>query len=435
MRAGRLPCEPRCNGLDEVGSWYSYADNTFLRPQPSWPSLTTMANVVYPQLDFLHSPANHPTSRFGFGFGLSGSPPFMNPGKQEPGHKQPVAFQQLTSHMNIPQQVQRVQKRRHEPDEETDSFRQVGRDVTMDRSPTPERPKRAVPKRARVAHPTDANGESNTKEGKQRDEEEDVDVGVLLASLPPQSLLPLLNAMLNAQPSLKTALQTLDHSARKLRDAYPYSSTPAFTPIVTTSSLGFGSGFGSQKSNLNSVDHQRFTSMTDGSQMRESYVLSRLRPHINDFVSVCMSYVPYFSYIRAAEVSANGSGSPARSHSSTLQVQHKDKPHPSETFLFLSALTSHIFSQPSLTQSSLVPLLLPRLSQEWMAWIDRIDEVVNREGGMFGGESVRAWERTLDEFADTRGPHGSVLKEVRDRWVAKVGWLVGRNVQQAMDEL
>lgn len=407
-----------------------------------------MANVVYPQLDFLHNPASHPTSRFGFGFGLSGSPPFMNPGKQEPGHKQPVAFQQLTSHMNIPQQVQRVQKRRHEPDEELDSFRQAGRDVTMDRSPTPERPKRAVPKRARVAHPTEANGESNTKESKQRSEEEDVDVGVLLASLPPQSLLPLLNAMLNAQPSLKslilplippptleTAVQTLDHSARKLRDAYPYSSPPTFTPVSTTSSLGFGSGFGSQKSNLNNVDHERFTSITDGSQMRESYVLSRLRPHINDFVSVCMSYVPYFSYIRAAEASANGSGSSSRSHSTALQLQHKDKPHPSETFLFLSALTSHVFSQPPLTQSSLAPLLLPRLSQEWTAWIDRIDDVVNREGGMFGGETVRAWERTLDEFADTRGPHSCVMKEVRDRWVAKVGWLVGRNVQQAMDEL
>ncbi|KAI6047703.1 hypothetical protein EDC04DRAFT_3101168 [Pisolithus marmoratus] len=406
-----------------------------------------MANVVHPQLDFLHSPASHPTSRFGFGFGLSGSPPFMNPGKQEPGHKQPVAFQQLTSHMNIPQQVQRVQKRRHEFDEEPDSFRQAGRDVTMDRSPTPERPKRAVPKRARVAHPTDANGESNTKEGKQRNEEEDVDVGVLLASLPPQSLLPLLNAMLNAQPSLKslilplippptleTAIQALDHSARKLRDAYPYSSTPTFTPVATTSSLGFG--FGSQKSNPNGADHPRLTSLADGSQMRESYILSRLRPHINDFVSVCMAYLPYFSYIRAAEVAPNGSVASSRCHSTTLQLQHKDKSHPSETFIFLSALTSHIISQPPLTQSSLTPLLLPRLSQEWTAWIDRIDEVVNREGGMFGGETVRAWERTLDGFADTRGPHGwSVMKEMRDRWVAKVGWLVGRNVQQAMDEL
>ncbi|KAI6008254.1 hypothetical protein F5J12DRAFT_741617 [Pisolithus orientalis] len=405
-----------------------------------------MANVVHPQLDFLHNPASHPSSRFGFGFALSGGPPFMNPGKQEPGHKQPVAFQQLTSHMNIPHQIQRVQKRRHEPDEEPDSFRQAGRDVTMDRSPTPERPRRAVPKRARVANPTDANGESNTKESKQRNEEEDVDVGILLASLPPQSLLPLLNAMLNAQPSLKSlilplippptleiTLQALDHSARKLRDAYPYSSTPTFTPVSTTPSLGFGFGFGSQKSNLNNVDHQ---SVTDGSQMRESYILSRLRPHINDFVSVCMSYVPYFSYVRAAEASANGSGSSSRSHSTTLQLQHKDKSHPSETFLFLSALTTHILSQPPLTQSSLVPLLMPRLSQEWMTWIDRIDEVVNSEGGMFGGETVRAWERTLDEFADARGPDGwSVMKDIRDRWVAKVGWLVGRSVQQAMDEL
>ena len=55
--------------------------------------------------------------------------------------------------------------------------------------------------------------------------------------------------------------------------------------------------------------------------------------------------------------------------------------------------------------------------------------MVNQEGGMFGGETVRSWEKTLDEFAEARGPEGwSVMREVRDRWVAKVGWLVGRNV-------
>ena len=65
--------------------------------------------------------------------------------------------------------------------------------------------------------------------------------------------------------------------------------------------------------------------------------------------------------------------------------------------------------------------------------MDRVDRVVNREGGMFGQDVVRSWERGLDDFASaaTRANGLHPLKEVRDRWVAKVGWLVGR---QAMEE-
>lgn len=82
--------------------------------------------------------------------------------------------------MNIPQPVQRVQKRRHDPEDEAESPRQTARDVTMDRSPTPERPKRSAPKRAKIVQLTDAKDGSNTKEPKQRNDENDVDVGVLL---------------------------------------------------------------------------------------------------------------------------------------------------------------------------------------------------------------------------------------------------------------
>jgi hypothetical protein len=54
---------------------------------------------------------------------------------------------------------------------------------------------------------------------------------------------------------------------------------------------------------------------------------------------------------------------------------------------------------------------------------------------MFGSETVRSWERGLDEFADHKGPEGvQVMREVRDKWVTKVGWLVGRMGQQPMEE-
>lgn len=268
-----------------------------------------------------------------------------------------------------------------------------------------------------------------------------------IASLPPQALLPLLNALINTQPALKslilpliprptldTAIQALEQSARKLRDAYPYSNapTPSFSSVSATTSLGFGFGFNSQRTGFGSTldDDQR------NNGMRESYILSRLRPHIHEFVSACMSYVPYFSYVSCTQgVSQHQHESWSRGHSAVLQSQHRDKSHPSETFIFLSALTTHITCQPPLTQASLAPLLLPRLSKEWVAWVDRLDQMVNREGGMFGGETVRSWEKTLDEFAEARGPEGwGVMREVRDRWVGKVGWLVGRNVVHAMEE-
>lgn len=168
--------------------------------------------------------------------------------------------------------------------------------------------------------------------------------------------------------------------------------------------------------------------------MREEYILSRLRPHVQDFVSACFSYLPYFSYSESTSLAEPGTAHPAphvQSHASALQSQHKDKSHPSETFLLLQALTSHIILQPPLTQSALLPQLLPRLLSEWKAWVDRVDHVVNREGGMFGHETVRSWERGLDDLAQAKGSGLEAMRDVRDQWVSRVGWLVGR---QQMEE-
>ncbi|OJA16279.1 hypothetical protein AZE42_00127 [Rhizopogon vesiculosus] len=408
-----------------------------------------MANVVHPPLDFLHNSATHSPSCLGFGFGGTSWQSTMTL-----GHTQPATFQQLASSMNLPAPVHRVQKRRHEDDESDSSGRHGARDIAMDRSPTPERSKRAAPKRAKVTSAVDSKDDKNGKENSSVSSDNDVDVGVLLASLPPQSLLPLLNAMISAQPSLKslilpliprptldTAVQALEHSARKLREAYPYSNVSSFVPgPSTTTSFSFASGITNYRTNIGGPpsgfgrpDHQSQSGTSDGG-MRESYILSRLRPAIHEFVSACMSYVPYFSYASSSLPLHVDSGS-SQSLSTALQLQHKDKSHPSETFIFLSTLSNQILSQPFLTQSSLAPLLLPRLIQEWRAWIDRIDEVVNQQGGMFGVDTVRSWEKGLDEFAEAKGPEGwQDMRKVRNQWVVKVGWLVGRNAPHLMEE-
>jgi len=66
-----------------------------------------------------------------------------------------------------------------------------------------------------------------------------------------------------------------------------------------------------------------------------------------------------------------------------------------------------------------------------------VDTVVNNEGGMFGGETVKGWEKGLDEFADAKGMEGvpgwQCMKEIREKWVGKVGWLVGRRAVGGMD--
>ncbi|KAI0068440.1 hypothetical protein BV25DRAFT_1911412 [Artomyces pyxidatus] len=364
----------------------------------------------------------------------------------------PTAIQQLAS--TISQPPSRSLKRRNDDDDQgSGSSRHGSRDDAMDRSPTPERPRRAVPKRARMA-PVTPKDDSTSKENHALPEDHDVDVGVLLATLPPQSLLPLLTSLIQSHPTLKpmvlsliprpsldTAIQALTQSAKKLRDAYPYSNNPSFSqPSASSFGFGFGSSFNSKPSTFGSSPLGFGRPQTSGFNtptgsdathgMREEYIVSRLRPHINDFVSACLSYLPYFSYIPASTPSRTSTHS---SSSPSLQSQHKDKSHPTETYIFLQSLTSHVLAQPTLTQASLVPLILPRLLDEWKAWIDHVDDVVNKQGGMFGGETVRGWERDLDEFADAKGHGLEALREIRDRWVAKVGWLVGRMLQPMME--
>jgi Cut8, nuclear proteasome tether protein len=271
------------------------------------------------------------------------------------------------------------------------------------------------------------------------------------ATLPTQSLLPLLNSLIQSQPTLKpvilsliprpsldTALQALSQSAKRLRDAYPYSNHPP-SQTSLTSALGFGFGsnpvsrptsYSHSSSSLGFGSHvplQTFgvsssTSSDTAGGMREEYIVSRLRPHINDFVASFQSYLPYFTQRTFP-------------HSSeTPQPPRRDRCPPTETFLFLQSLTSHILAQPSLTQATLVPSILSRLLDEWKVWVVHVDDVVNRQGGMFGEETVRSWERVLDEFSDVKGNGLESLREIRDSWIAKVGWLIGRVGQTMMED-
>ncbi|KAH8835733.1 hypothetical protein DL96DRAFT_1575376 [Flagelloscypha sp. PMI_526] len=308
-------------------------------------------------------------------------------------------------------------KRRFEEDE--------SREPSLDPSPPPDRPRKAAPlKRAKLVKDVVVKPE----------EHNDVDIGVLLASLPSDSLLPILTSLIKEQPTLKSAilpliprpaLQTvvdmLTTAARQLKEAYPYSNVGSpfqspSQPFAASSTFGFGSGSFGFGSAAPSRPASAFGSLTptssNGSGMRDQYIQSRLRPHIDKFVGLCLTYLPYFSHV-------------------ILQSQSPPSQTICETYTLLSHITAQILSQPPLTQATLVPMLHHRLTEEWHSWLHRVDNHVNKQAGLFGTDVVNTWSRGLDELCQSKTSQQQqqlhdLLNNIRKRWISSVGWMIGR---------
>jgi len=228
---------------------------------------------------------------------------------------------------------------------------------------------------------------------------------LFLASLPPQSLLPILTGLLKMQPSLKSiilpliprpaiedVLEALKQSIKKLHDAIPFSNSPSYSTHYT-----FG---------------------TPQPVMRDDYILGRLRPHILDFVSLCLSYFPYFSY----KYPTSTSPTKYNTVQSSLNLQ-KEKFQPAETFAFLSNVTKLIIDQPVLVLSELEPLILPRLSEEWKLWIENLDRHANREGNIVAPSISRMWEVETERLGDGKAPGISrLMRDVAQHFPLKQGW-------------
>ena len=124
-----------------------------------------MANVLaqLPQFGFKHPHSPNPPP-----LPVAPTPAIM----ASWGH---VLYQPATNHQ-LP--VTRVQKRRLEQEDED---AEVRLDVVMERTPTPERPRRAPPKRARRTDPSSSDGSQNNQDSKgERSSENEADIGVLL---------------------------------------------------------------------------------------------------------------------------------------------------------------------------------------------------------------------------------------------------------------
>ena len=164
FRVGRLSRVEQSASFDHL----RYA-RTGPRPRDAkrktFKTLPTMANVLtqLPQFGFNSSRSpNHPP--------LPVAPtPAIMAGWGHTIHQPPVTHQ-------LP--ATRVQKRRLEQEDEDGEARP---DIVMERTPTPERPKRAPPKRARRADPSNSDGSSNNQDSKDGGpSENEVDIGMLL---------------------------------------------------------------------------------------------------------------------------------------------------------------------------------------------------------------------------------------------------------------
>lgn len=140
-----------------------------------------MAHVQLSPLIGFHARSSKDAPGFGFGLGSSNmssqswtTSPFQS--------TQASTLNQLASTSLFTNATHRPQKRRHEP-EESENYRQ---DEVMDRSPTPERPKRAAPKRLRTIPSDSASKEDSTSSdssSRHATEDKDIDIGVLLGTL------------------------------------------------------------------------------------------------------------------------------------------------------------------------------------------------------------------------------------------------------------
>ncbi|KAG8787576.1 hypothetical protein FRC15_008932 [Serendipita sp. 397] len=447
----------------------------------------------------------------------------------------------------LPQPVKIMQKRRRSEDSDDDMEQQ-----SRSRSPSPE--KRVIaPARSRKLPLKKIRADPDASIQEKRDGgngvESDTDVAnarVLLANLPLTSYPDMVQALLEKEPSLTKLLisviprptadaarEAIVAATKKLRDAIPYSaasSAAASVPVTTTARSPYSSGGRNSPSMIGNVRNHggnqsaapdistapsalgltagnalgalSFSSSAIGldlgfgsgtpslqpnnatSGQRDAYVMSRLRPAVQEFLSTVHAYLPYYSLIPPPVTLAN------------LQQKNTasspQRPHPDETFTVLASLTNALVSLPAnvivaINEQSTLP---ERIIKEWSAWLDHLDEAVNKNGEMFSGEQARSWINSLDTFAIggtlsySTGPgiSGSIgfgtfsnggpptawggwgsagfaggwgsfgpsmprvsysnnlpeMKDFRDLWVRKVGWLVGRQPPvpgfEAMDE-
>ncbi|WRT64271.1 uncharacterized protein IL334_001202 [Kwoniella shivajii] len=240
----------------------------------------------------------------------------------------------------------------------------------------------------------------------------DIDIGIILATLPASAHLPILLQLLRTHPSLsETVLSQIPQ--------------PEVRTCINEIDASFDAIHKAAGGSLG---------LRGGSAVSESRRWERVRSEVEVFCRTASTYIRYFT---------SSSKSPIDTQS---------------IFTFLEPLTTHLQTVlrlvPSAAASSNPVLDLAKLVLSvWTLWLSNLLTEVNQQGGMYPHSTVSHWAETLDRLtasvigtvtahdshwsSSTTNPSSIVnaffeesfrqaLIPVRHRFLNEVGWLIGR---------
>ncbi|TIB12078.1 hypothetical protein E3P92_01643 [Wallemia ichthyophaga] len=214
-------------------------------------------------------------------------------------------------------------------------------------------------------------------------ESEEGDVGVLLASLPRESLLNVMNNVINQEPSIKHLI--MNKIPQPTISTYLNALNDSTCNIIQSIPIGHS---------------------------RPTYTL---RP-ISNWTKVISTYLPFFT--------SNG-----------VHVTDKFIAIQPTTVEFIKVISR----LPTLTNDEIpqsLSGLWDKLRKIWSDWFEVVDAMVNREGGMFSSSVVNNWAKGLDEICKS-GPDKPLgfnhscqvdLINLRQNWETRLGWLIARDI-------
>ncbi|TIA91773.1 hypothetical protein E3P99_00928 [Wallemia hederae] len=227
----------------------------------------------------------------------------------------------------------------------------------------------------------------NTKSDNSNSEE--ADIGVLLASLPHQSLLSLMNNVINQEPSVKQLI--MNKIPQPSLSTYINALNESTAKVINCIPIG---------------------------QSRSIYTISRLKVPLTDWTKVVSTYLPFFT-------------------SSNVHVVDKFMAIQPTTLQFVKVL-SQLPPLPSDQVPKSLSLVWDKLRLHWSQWFNQVDDIVNKDGGMFSSSIVHTWAKGLDETCQhsntSTKPQGfnyscqMDLLNLRQNWESRLGWLIGKDI-------
>lgn len=218
----------------------------------------------------------------------------------------------------------------------------------------------------------------------------------LLSLIPRPTAETTRDAILDAVKKLREAVP---YSATLSTSSSSTPLMPGTPTGASGNSLGLGFAFGAATAPASSFTFGAASVRPSPTpQQRDSYILSRLRPAVQAFTTTVTSYLPYFSLVPAPVTLASLQQRNRQSqhpHVNSKPPSHLETFTVLST-LTSSLLTLPPAAVQALKQQS---DLHSRIATEWRAWLDSLDGHVNREGGIFGRDMAQSWLTALEAFS------------------------------------